>query len=682
MKESGTFMIDMRGSLGLKILAMAGLTGTLALLCMGLFAIHKMEQAILQENIQGVNQLTTGVLNGLESIMLGGDAAVARNLSNRLKEMKDLESFRILRLDEQEAFAEDKPDQAVAESSEWAGHTRYDPAKVSSEFNAAVTTRTTITIDHRSTEGDLLKTYLIPILNKEPCHACHGGGHEVRGVLKVTVSLKNMIDNIKETRLELIFVLLVSNVMFLVFLGGVIRKLVIVPINEVKGKMREFAEGERPDLTRPLDFSSKDEMGELAHWFNKFLEVIHGIVGNVKKNAQSLESLATKLETASEYMGDGIDEVNNQTRASTLKARSMKEEMEVVSTSTMAAVAMLESTVETVAGINRGMVTISSAVEESNVNLRNVADHSITISRHMEGIRDAVVRNSANFNTIEDSVKELGSSFNAVQDDCELAQKESTRAIDLANEASGVMEELMAAAQTINNVVSEIREIAEQTNMLSLNAAIEAAGAGEAGKGFAVVSNEVKQLAQRTASATETVTDDVQAIQERTRKAFDVALEVAKMVGTVGSINKKITYSVDEQNDQLQEIHKAISQAVLEVEKVTALIDDSSDGIAETARSTSEISSGMDEVTRNVSVITANISEMSDAVNESARKGTRSAETVIEVARSSQEIVDAMETTTQSTQNIQALSQSVRDQANRLIEVGRELNMQLDRFIV
>ncbi|MBF0213141.1 MAG: methyl-accepting chemotaxis protein, partial [Magnetococcales bacterium] len=492
----------------------------------------------------------------------------------------------------------------------------------------------------------------------------------------------NHIGNISETRLDLILMLIGSIILFLALLGGILKRLVIAPINEVKDKMREFAEGSRPDLTRPLDFHSNDEMGELTHWFNQFLGVIRGIVSNVKENAQTLGRLAEKLESASEYMGDAIDEVEEQTRSSTVKAVGMKEKMETVSLVTMAAVAMLESTVKVAGGITEGMVTISAVAEESNVNLRKVAENSSGISEHMEKIREAVARTNADFGAIASSVKALGLSFNAVQTHCEKAQEDSSAAIALANEASQVMEQLMGSAQTINQVVIEVREIAEQTNMLALNAAIEAAGAGMAGKGFAVVANEVKELAQRTAMATDTISADVQGIQEQTKKAFEVALEVSRMIATVGSINKGITFSVDQQNDQLTEIDQAISRAVSEVASVTEWINDSSAGMAKTARNTNEISAGIDEVTRNVGFITVNVEEMAKAVGNSATQGKTSAGTVVEVALSSQEIVDAMETTSHSTQGILALSQSVRDQAGKLLKVGHTLNEQLDRFVV
>ncbi|MBF0213140.1 MAG: hypothetical protein HQM00_06200, partial [Magnetococcales bacterium] len=156
-------------SLGVKILTVAGMAGTLALLAMGLFAIHKMERSILQENIQGINQLTIGVLNGLESIMLGGDAEMARNLSNRLKGMKDLESFRILRLDGTEAFLERTDAPEENDGSGFVGFRHFDPKKVDSHFTRAVTSQETISYNHQNESGEQLKTYLIPVLNKEPC---------------------------------------------------------------------------------------------------------------------------------------------------------------------------------------------------------------------------------------------------------------------------------------------------------------------------------------------------------------------------------------------------------------------------------------------------------------------------------------------------------------------------------
>nr|CRH07977.1 Putative methyl-accepting chemotaxis sensory transducer [Candidatus Magnetococcus massalia] len=667
-------------SLGVKIMAGVGLAGLISLLCMGGFSLYKMEKAILEENFQGVNKLTFGVVSGLENIMLAGDSELARNLANRLRNMEDVESFRILRLDSQEAFQEGQ-EAPEDEETGWVGYRHFDASKVDENFAQAVQTKQRVRVDHKGKNGENQQTYFVPILNSESCHACHGDQHDVRGVLKITVSIDEMIDNITRTRLDLLIMLVVSITFFLALLHYFLKKLVINPVNDVKEKMHEFAEGENPDLTQQLIFDSKDEIGELVHWFNQFLEVIHEIVAGVKQSTETLNALGEKLNEASEYMGDGVDGVREQTLSSTDQAVQMREQMETVSRITMGVVALLESSVEKVSDVHHSMVTISAASEQANINLRSVADNTQNMSGSMAEVQSAASRSNDNFHTIASSVEALGESFHDVRKSCEQAQEDAGQAVNLSRETSELVQLLEEATKAITRTVGEIRQIADQTNMLALNAAIEAAGAGQAGRGFAVVANEVKQLASRTAQATTSITKDTKSIQERTKKAIQATEQVAEMIEAVGVSNQQITESVDIQTSALHEINGAISQSVQEMAAVTDSINDSSEGISESARNVDEISLGIDEVTRNVALISTSVDDLAEAVKRGADQGKSSVTTVVDVARSSQSIVAAMATSAQSAEGIQALSLSVKQQAKTLAELGQTLNSQLNRFI-
>ncbi|ABK44891.1 methyl-accepting chemotaxis sensory transducer [Magnetococcus marinus MC-1] len=667
-------------SLDKKIMLGVGLVGFFALLSMGGFAIYKMEKAVLFENTMGVNKLTSGVINGLESIMLSGNSELARDLAQRLSKMEDVRSFRILRLDGQEAFVEGQEAPEDAETG-WVGFRHFDATKVSPLFASAVENKQEVSFDHTDADGGRQRSYLVPILNKEPCQACHGDQHDVRGVLKITVSTEEMISNISQTRLDLALMLTISIILFLVLLKYILKFLIINPVNTVKAKMRDFAEGENPDLTQKLDFTSNDEIGELVYWFNQFLGVISEIVENVKGSAVTLDQLALILNQASEHMSAGIDSVQTQTISSTGLTETMRVQMEDVSRATMGIVALLESSVERVTDVNQSMVTIAAAAEEANTNLRHVADSSDSMSQNMSQIKEAANRSNENFDIIASSVTSLGDSFQKVRSRCKNALHDAGQAVELSLETSQLVQHLEEATETISRTVGEIRQIADQTNMLALNASIEAAGAGQAGLGFAVVANEVKQLASRTAQATVSITKDTKSIQERTKKAIQATERVAEMIQALGDSNRKITDSVDEQNQALDEISLAISQSAKETIAVTNSINATSEGISETARNVNEISYGMDEVTRSVAIISSHVNDLANAVKNGARQGKDSIGTVMEVAKSSQMIVEAMEAGMQSAEGIQVLSNSVRQHAKTLSDLGKTLNNQLARFI-
>jgi len=119
------------------------------------------------------------------------------------------------------------------------------------------------------------------------------------------------------------------------------------------------------------------------------------------------------------------------------------------------------------------------------------------------------------------------------------------------------MKNLSEAANRIGSVMELIQEIAEQTNLLALNATIEAARAGEAGKGFAVVASEVKDLANQTAKATGEISDHVNRVQEETKTAAEAMTGIANKIGEINQVTSAVSAAVEEQSSATQEVSRS-----------------------------------------------------------------------------------------------------------------------------
>jgi len=219
----------------------------------------------------------------------------------------------------------------------------------------------------------------------------------------------------------------------------------------------------------------------------------------------------------------------------------------------------------------------------------NSATQGITESgsRSFE-VAEAAERTDGSISTVASAAEQLAASIAEISDQMSRSSQVANSAVDQVEETNRMVQGLTDASQQIGNVVELINDIAEQTNLLALNATIEAARAGEAGKGFAVVASEVKSLAHQTAQATQDISGQISSIQSAT----DGAVKAIDAIGaTISSIN---------------EIASATAAAVEEQQAVT-----------------SEIATNTSVVSSDASVVSSNVQKLTRASSENSGRSIR-----------------------------------------------------------
>ena len=234
--------------------------------------------------------------------------------------------------------------------------------------------------------------------------------------------------------------------------------------------------------------------------------------------------------------------------------------------------------------------TIASASEEISVNVRNVSDTTEQMSQ--------------NVNTVAGAIGEMSSSINEVGRNARKGSDIAKKAVTMAGKAGDTMTSLGRSASQIGEVTEMIKKIADKTNLLALNAHIEAASAGEAGKGFAVVANEIKAFSRQSIQAADDIAGRISAMQEGTQTAVVAIGDVSEIINSISRSSEDISLALEEQMRTANEIASNAGEANIRAGNIAVTME--------------ELAKGADEVSMRVGIAAKGTEGEGDAKEDNA----------------------------------------------------------------
>jgi methyl-accepting chemotaxis protein len=274
----------------------------------------------------------------------------------------------------------------------------------------------------------------------------------------------------------------------------------------------------------------------------------------------------------------------NQIAGNNLSMNDLPVENEDEIGSTAAALNTMKNNLrKTVESIAETSIHVSAASEELSSTSQQITANAEETSAQAKVVSTATLQVNQNLQTVATGAEEMSASIKDIAKNATEAATVASTAVRAAEMANTTVSKLGASSAEIGQVIKVITSIAQQTNLLALNATIEAARAGEAGKGFAVVANEVKELAKKTAKATEDISRKIESIQVDARAAVDSIGTISQVINEINGISTTIASAVEEQNATTNEMARNVSEAASGSGEITSNIA----GVAEAAESTS-----------------------------------------------------------------------------------------------
>jgi len=434
-------------------------------------------------------------------------------------------------------------------------------------------------------ESFLERTYIRGVDNfafYSPIFAANG--RDVIGFLAVATEMETILHLIgrevgRQVR-EAIIISLVIMALGVLLLVLFCRVMLIKPISGTVNMLKEISEGEG-DLTKRLKVSSDDEIGRMAHYFNLTLDKIKHMVISIREQSVSLSGIGSELASNMTETAAAINEITANTQ--NIKGRVLNQ---------------------------------SASVSETNATMEQVTFNISKLNGHVEKQSEAVSQSSA---AIEEMIANIKSVTGTLAKNAE-----NVRELDEASEVgrTGLSEvatdiqEIARESESLLEINSVMQNIASQTNLLSMNAAIEAAHAGESGRGFAVVADEIRKLAESSSKQSKTISAVLKKIKgsiDKITRSTDNVLQKFEAIDSgvkiVAEQENSILHAMEEQAHGSKQVLQAIGQ----VSDITDQVKDGSKQMLEGSKEVIAESKNLENVTQE---ITGGMNEMAAGADQ------------------------------------------------------------------
>ncbi len=436
----------------------------------------------------------------------------------------------------------------------------------------------------------------------------------------------------------MVIVLTLLTIGMVLFATVVMRRRVFRPLQKLTEASQFIAKGE---LGHPVTVLGDDELGELGKTFEQMRGYLRQVIGQVRSVAASVASGADQISGSAEHMAR-----SSQTQASAVEETS-------------SAMEEMAASIQQVAGnadsLTDSVTETSAAMERTASSVEHVAASADALSATVSQTSASIEEMAASVQQVALNVHEASEFAEKAAETAQQGRQSVTQTIEgmaqinrAMNEVVSVIASLGKSSEEIGAIISVIDDIAEQTNLLALNAAIEAARAGEHGRGFAVVADEVRKLAERSAKATGEIAKLITGIQHETGLAIQSTQQGSRAIadGTQlaqgsGEALESIVRSVEQVSSLMTHVSQATREQSRAAEQITQAVASMNHLTRQVSSATREQAQGSEQIAKAFASMTRMTLQVSAATSEQRKGGEQIVQAVEYINRSAHETASA-----------------------------------------